>query len=73
MSTPLEDLEIYQYSEKLADDIWSMVIEWEYFAKDTIGKQLGAHHIPSVQTSPKGLAGIITNRIRTSAISAAVL
>jgi len=25
---------------EIADKIWSIVIEWDYFAKDTIGKQL---------------------------------
>src|ERR1700744_1169007 len=40
MSNRLEDLEIYNLSEQFADEIWFIVIEWEYFAKDTIGKQL---------------------------------
>lgn len=36
----LKDLEVYQLSEKLSDIIWNMVIKWDYFAKETIGKQL---------------------------------
>jgi four helix bundle protein len=40
MSNRLEDLEIYTLSERFADEIWFKVIEWEYFAKDTLGKQL---------------------------------
>ena len=40
MSNRLEDLEVYTFSEQFADEIWFIVIEWEYFAKDTIGKQL---------------------------------
>ena len=40
MNLPLEDLEVYQISEKLADAIWDVCICWEYFAKDTVGKQL---------------------------------
>lgn len=40
MSNRLEDLEIYTLSEQFADEIWFIVIEWEYFAKDTLGKQL---------------------------------
>ena len=40
MSNRLEDLEIYTLSEEFADEIWSIVIGWDYFAKDTIGKQL---------------------------------
>lgn len=40
MSNRLEDLEIYTLSEQFADEIWFIVMEWEYFAKDTLGKQL---------------------------------
>ncbi|NCB25195.1 MAG: four helix bundle protein [Bacteroidia bacterium] len=35
-----EELRVYQLSEKLADDIWKIVSEWDYMAKDTVGKQL---------------------------------
>jgi four helix bundle protein len=35
MSNRLEDLEIYSFSDK-----WFVVLEWDYFAKDTLGKQL---------------------------------
>ncbi|MBD2431176.1 MULTISPECIES: four helix bundle protein [Fischerella] len=34
-----EDLQIFQLAEKLADIIWDIVINWNYFEKDTIGKQ----------------------------------
>jgi len=34
-----EDLEVYQLSMNLSDKIWSIVIKWDYFPKDTIGKQ----------------------------------
>ncbi len=36
----VEDLEIYQMAEDLSDRIWEICIKWDYFAKDTIGKQL---------------------------------
>src|ERR1700743_1109855 len=36
----LEDLEVYTLSEKLGDEIWDIVIGWDYFTRDTIGKQL---------------------------------
>jgi four helix bundle protein len=36
----LEDLQVYQLSMSLGDQIWNIVIHWDYFAKDTIGKQL---------------------------------
>jgi len=40
MSNRLEDLEIYQLAESFSDEIWFIVLEWDYFAKDTLGKQL---------------------------------
>jgi four helix bundle protein len=40
MSNRLEDLEVYALSEQFADEIWFIVIKWEYFAKDTLGKQM---------------------------------
>ena len=36
----LEELEIYNISMDLSDKIWSIVDTWDYFKKDTIGKQL---------------------------------
>lgn len=33
-------LRVYQMSEKLADEIWKIVQSWDYFSKDTVGKQL---------------------------------
>jgi four helix bundle protein len=35
-----EDLQVYQLAEKLANQIWYIVKEWDYFSKDTIGKQI---------------------------------
>ncbi len=34
-----EDLEVYQLSMNLSDKIWDIVIKWDYFQKDTLGKQ----------------------------------
>jgi four helix bundle protein len=36
----LEDLEVYQLAEKFSDDVWAIVIKWDPFAKDTVGKQM---------------------------------
>lgn len=36
----VEDLDIYQMAEELADIVWNICIEWDYFAKDTVGKQI---------------------------------
>jgi len=38
--TQFEHLEVYKLSVNLADNIWDIVIEWNYFSKDTVGKQL---------------------------------
>lgn len=38
--TKFEELQVYRLSEKLADEIWQIVGEWDYFAKDTLGKQI---------------------------------
>ena len=40
MSNRLEDLELYQLAESFSDEIWFVVLGWDYFAKDTLGKQL---------------------------------
>lgn len=38
--TGFENLRVYQLSEELADIVWDIVIKWNYFAQDTIGKQM---------------------------------
>lgn len=38
--TGFENLEVYKLAENLANQIWYIVKEWNYFAKDTIGKQI---------------------------------
>ncbi len=35
----LNDIEAYKTAFKLSNYIWDIVIRWEYFAKDTVGKQ----------------------------------
>lgn len=36
----IEESRLYQRVEKLVDLIWDTVMEWNEFAKDTVGKQL---------------------------------
>ena len=36
----LEELRVYQLSMNLAEEVWEIVIKWDYFAKDGVGKQL---------------------------------
>src|ERR1700694_10829 len=38
--TNFESLRVYHLSEHLSDKIWDIALEWNTFAKDTIGKQL---------------------------------
>ena len=38
--TNFEKLRVYQLSEKLADAVWDIVLEWKPFARDTLGKQV---------------------------------
>lgn len=35
----LNDLTCYKSSFALTNEVWEVVIKWDYFAKDTIGKQ----------------------------------
>jgi len=36
----LEELRVYNQAIQLGEDVWDIVIQWDYFAKDTVGKQL---------------------------------
>lgn len=38
--TNFEKLHVYNLAEDLADGIWDVVRIWDYFAKDTVGKQM---------------------------------
>ncbi len=35
----LNDIEAYRIAFKLSNHVWDLVLKWDYFAKDTIGKQ----------------------------------
>lgn len=39
-SLEFDKLDIYKLAEKLADQVWDLVMSWDGFAKDTVGKQL---------------------------------
>ena len=40
MDYTLEKLEVYQLSEAFSDTVWDIVMAWDIFRKDTIGKQV---------------------------------
>ena len=35
----LEEFRVYQMAMEMGEEIWKIVIKWDYFAKDTVGKQ----------------------------------
>lgn len=35
----LNDIEAYKISFQLSNYVWDIVVKWDYFAKDTVGKQ----------------------------------
>ena len=39
-TTNFERLQGYQLAEAVADRVWGLVVPWDRFAKDTVGKQL---------------------------------
>ncbi len=36
----LEELKVYQLAMNVGEKVWDIVSKWDYFAKDTVGKQL---------------------------------
>lgn len=36
----LEELQVYQLSMEVGEKVWKIVKDWDYFTKDTLGKQL---------------------------------
>ena len=40
MSASINELEIYREAMRIGEVVWSLMLGWDYFAKDTVGKQL---------------------------------
>jgi four helix bundle protein len=38
--THFENLKVYQLAEKLADEIWEIVVKWDQLPKYTVGQQI---------------------------------
>lgn len=37
--TAFEELRVYRLAEKLADEVWDMVVQWDVFARGALGEQ----------------------------------
>jgi len=35
-----QELQVYQLAEQISNEVWFIVRSWDFFAKDTVGKQL---------------------------------
>ncbi|HMG75367.1 MAG TPA: four helix bundle protein [Pyrinomonadaceae bacterium] len=62
--TNFEKLQVYQLSEKLADGIWKVVLDWNSFAKDTVGKQIvrSADGVGANIAEGSGRGSLVDNR-----------
>ena len=36
----LADLRVYNIASEIGDEVWEIIDQWDFFKKDTIGKQL---------------------------------
>jgi four helix bundle protein len=57
----LEELRVYQLAEEISDMIWEICSSWDYFAKDTVGKQL-VRAADSIGAEGYGRGGYAENR-----------
>jgi four helix bundle protein len=69
MGNRLEDLEIYNLSQIFGEQIWELVIKWDYLAKDTIDKQLVRSADSIAANISEGFGDFTTRKTKTSAIS----
>lgn len=62
--TNFEKLQVYQLAEKLADGIWKVVLDWNSFAKDTVGKQIvrAADGVGANIAEGNGRGSLVDNR-----------
>jgi four helix bundle protein len=62
--TNFENLRVYQLAESLADAVWDIVLRWENFARDTVGKQLvrAADSIGANIAEGSGRGSVLDNR-----------
>jgi four helix bundle protein len=40
MKSSVNDLEIYREAMEIGEEVWAIALNWDFFAKDTLGKQI---------------------------------
>ena len=40
MSATFEDLRVLKSAEEISDSVWEIIVQWDEFAKDVVGKQI---------------------------------
>ena len=69
----IEELEVYTLAEEISDEIWNLVITWDFFAKETVGKQICRAADSISANIAEGYGRYHLKRIRIFAIIAEVL
>ncbi|MGC1249073.1 MAG: four helix bundle protein [Spirulinaceae cyanobacterium] len=59
-----ENLPVYQLAEQLANEVWTLVKNWDFFAQDTVGKSLvnAADRIGARIAEGNGRSNLVENR-----------
>ena len=60
--TGFENLRVYNLAEEIEDLIWEIVSKWDYFAKDTIGKQLVIELTPKLSAYINSISKKLENK-----------
>lgn len=68
MNIKLEDLEVYKISMEVGDIAHEVVSGWDYFNKDTLGKQLVKAANSIALNISEGYGRFFLRKIRTSVI-----
>lgn len=68
----LEDLEIYQISLDIGEQVWSIVDKWEFFAKKAVGGQFVEARTQLGQTLQK-VMGLNFSKTGNSSVTIAVV
>ena len=42
MKRAIDELEIYREAMEIGEEVWQIAVAWDYFAKNTVGKQIVA-------------------------------